>query len=640
VPHPSVTSPPPTPNPWLTPRALTALLFPIAIWAFCTLFFRADLGRWNDDYFFNTLDPATGDIKSWALTTRDPYVDPTGHLGPWRPLLFTVITGLITLTWNHFWIAHLVGALLHAANTLVLFVILRKFGRSIHASAAACVLFLCWAVHNEAYLWASAFGSVTSALLFQFIVLCMVYFAKGGGWGWVFPIVFLTALILGFNEQASGALAALPLAYWAVCPDAQTTRERMKRAIIPTIAACTLIPIYVYLVRRYSPPGLGVEAESYVTLREFPDRMVAVAKDMLRNITLREFWYPAFALGWREWTAKNWLFLSWLIVLLATAIAALRSWIKIPAHGENAAQRIAARHAYVCLFSAAAAVGACAPIAIIAGYPAHSRVVYIVILVSMPALACCFDGLARLMAYAQAAPNIARILRTAVGLALCALMLFGGVMNIGAQARLRRTVQKDELNGRQLVEQVPDPLPDTVFLPLSIRPNVFTIEEIAFLHPWLKSDRFPRELDLHRGEVNNFHYRVRPVWEGLWSMRSFVKFQYQRNDLHCLRAGAGHQLILDATASHVRYIWPYGIPYPSTDPNPPADDPARINALIPWTHIIPITFDSAGNLQVVTRVIVERANATTPPLFIDIPQLADRVASHRVPPREVRIMLH
>ena len=241
------------------------------------------------------------------MTTRDPYVDPTGHLGPWRPLLFTVITGLITLTWNHFWIAHLVGAFLHAANTLVLFVILRKFGRSIHASAAACVLFLCWAVHNEAYLWASAFGSVTSALLFQFIVLCMVYFAKGGGWGWVFPIVFLTALILGFNEQASGALAALPLAYWAVCPDAQTTRERMKRAIIPTIAACTLIPIYVYLVRRYSPPGLGVEAESYVTLREFPDRMVAVAKDMLRNITLREFWYPAFALGWREWTAKNWL---------------------------------------------------------------------------------------------------------------------------------------------------------------------------------------------------------------------------------------------------------------------------------------------------------------------------------------------
>jgi hypothetical protein len=256
------------------------------------------------------------------------------------------------------------------------------------------------------------------------------------------------------------------------------------------------------------------------------------------------------------------------------------------------------------------------PVAVIANYPALSRVSYVVVLLLALPLACCFDLLGRLISRYERPALVYRVL---TGIGLAALMTFGGVMSIGAQARMKRIVALDDLNGRQLKQQVPNPVPGTVFLPVSIRPPVFTIEEIVFLHPWLRPDRIAREMDIHRPYVANFQWTVRSVWEGLWSMKYFVKFVYKRDDVWSLFAPQDGRPIIDADADHVRFIWPFCVPYEA-----PALDitQSSVNALIPWEKVIPITFDAQGNLKVVSRILITSAKDATKNRLIQIPQTA------------------
>jgi len=626
---------------------LLAIAFPLVVWAFATLFHGGQMGPWNDDYFFNTRDPATGDIAGWAITSREPYQAATGQLSAWRPLLFTVITGVITLCWNHFWIAHVVGALLHAANVIVFFVLLRQLGRSLHTAAACASLFLCWAVHHEAWLWPSAYGSVTSALLAQIVVLLMLRYARGpeangitsapmpgpGRYWCIAAMMSLTLLILGFNEQATGILAALPFAYFAVCDTQEPTPRRLRRAALATAAVCLLPPLYVYVVRTTAQPGLGVNPDTYVPLTGLWPRFLQVVRDFAMTISMKNFWYPALALGWRAWTIKNYIFLPWLGLLIAASICSWRIWMRcrptsppqhIPPHPLSpAAARIVfqtpVRIWAVVFLGLGGAFGAMLPIAVIEGYPAHSRVTYIVLLMLLIAFACALDGIAAGVRQAFAHDwRAQRRFLSAAGVALLALMLFGGVMSVGTQERMRRTVAKDELNGQQLRALLPSPLPGTVFLPVTIRPPVFTVEQIVILHPWLTMQRLPRELDRLRPKVGGFHWPVRSVWEGLWSMKYFVKHVYARDDVWLLFAAEELTLIEDITPENVRFVWHFGTPYAqATDPQ--NKDP--YDAVIPLEKVVPITFDADGNLLLVARLIVEDKQGTQVLREVAIPQV-------------------
>jgi hypothetical protein len=601
-----------------------AVLFFLAIWAFATLFFGGNIGRWNDDYYFTLRNPVDESIAAWATTTREPYLPSTGVLSAWRPLMFTAGSWLITLAWKSFWIAHAVGALLHLAHTLLLYLSLRQFGRSVHAAAATAGLFLCWAGTHESWLWPSAYGSLTAALFLQLIILCMLRYARGyevssGRYGQVVLMVVLTIIMLGFHEQASGALPALGLVYLAVADTAEPIKRRLWRAALATASVCILPPLYVLAVRATTQPGLGVNPETYVPLHAMWDRVVFVWRDMANTIIMRDFWYPAFALGWREWTRTNSLFIPWLVVLAVTAIAPLRHWIATPTHGPGAIRREGVRHGFVVLFGILGAAGACMPVAVIAGYPALSRVTYVIVLLLAFSVACLFDVVGRLFAKFDRA---ALIYRVVTGCALLGLMGFGGVMSIGAQARMKRVVAMDDLNAKQLRELVPDPAPGTVFLPLTLRPPAYTLEQIVFLHPWITPDRIGREIQIHRPAFESFRWTVCSVWEGLWSMKYFVKFAYGRDDVWSLYAARDRRPIIDADANHVRFIWPYCAPYEV----PPLDAAqSNVNALIPWEKVIPITFDAQGNLKVVARVHITSDKNPSLNLYLQIPQ----TASHR-----------
>lgn len=613
---PPVTDVPPPRSGRLAPLAAAGCCL-LVFWAFATLFFGGHIGPWNDDYFFTLRDPAGPHLTGWAVTAREPYLPPTGHLGTWRPLLFTVITWVITLAWDRFFIAHLVGALLHLANVVTLYALLRRLGRSVHAAAAACGLVLCWAATHEAWLWPSAMGSVTSALLLQGVMLCMTHLARDPAARRVprtVLMVGLTLAMLGFNEQATGGLAVLPLIFLAVADKDAPLRDRLARALTPAAIVWILPPLYVLLVRATAQKGLGVSAESYVPALHLWPRCLQVFRDMGRTISMQDFWYPAFALGWRSWTHATPVFLAWSAALIGAAAWALRHWTATPSHGPGAPPRRPATAWLVTLAGLVAAAGACLPVAVIANYPALSRVTYVVVLMLALPVACLFDGMGR-ASFVSA--RVARLWSVTGGVLLSGLMLFGGVMSVGAQARLKRVVDLDERNARQLVEQVPDPASGTVFLPLRPRPPAFSANELLLLHPWLSVDGVQRALERRGPSIGGFQWAVRSAWDGLWSMKYFVKFAYGRDDVWSLYAVEGKQPILDADDAAVRFIWPFGIPYDVPDPN----QPGEVQARIPWEKVIPLTFDEAGNLQVVTRVRVRRAGQER---TIDVPQLKGR----------------
>ncbi|MBX3382734.1 MAG: hypothetical protein KF864_04395 [Phycisphaeraceae bacterium] len=572
-----------------------ALLFPIILWAFATLYYGGDLGRWNDDYFFNLRSPVTDTVQGWAVTTREPYLPETGRLHAWRPLLFIIIPNLNGYFWHHFWVVHAVGALLHGAACLLLFYLLRAMGRSLHTSAACALLFLCWAGAHEAWTWPSAFGSVTSTILLATICLAGAAFARRerAGWWLVFGVMLpAAALLLCFNEQASGAFAALPLLVWALCPRGLSWGALARRGLIPAAAVCVLPPLYVLLVRATAQPGLGVSAESYVPLDAMFTRLLEVADNMAVSIGMRDFALPALGLGVRELLLNKTSLWVWGTLLAAAWAAGAWAWSATPAFGPGAPARREARHALVFLFGIVGAAGACLPIAVINGYPALSRVTYVVIFMLLIAGACVFDGLSRAIHGVRPAAGAWRTLSAAaLGVALAA----GAVMTIGAHARLRLTTRADERNGQELRELVPSPAPGTVFLPVSIRPDVFTLREILLPDPTMPIDTVPRQMERAAPKFEAFRRAVRPVWEGLWSMRSFVKWVYGRDDVHCLYAAIGLEPILDLNEREVRFIWPFGVPY---------HEPESNNAVIPVEMVIPITFDERGRVRIVTSLVL------------------------------------
>lgn len=573
--------------------ATACISFSLAVWLFATFFFFGDIGPWNDDYFFTQRDPVSGEIARWVLTTRDPYLEPTGHLNALRPWLHTVIPAILSIFWDHFWAAHLVGAIGHGLAGLFLYRILRGLGRSVHASGAAALFFIAWGVHHEAYLWVSAYGTLFSSLIFLGMVLCVLRLARGGGWWWGAAIPLGAIGVLGFQEQASGAFPALMLAYWAACPNDELWRRRLLRPGIPVAAACALVPVYLYFCKRFAQPGLGNTDESYEPLAGIPKRVFNLGKGFIRNIGLKDFSVGPLKLGGRA-LQENWPLLAvWVVVFVVLGYFAWRAWCTTPMHGFGSPPRRPARVWAVTLFGLAAFVGSTLTIAVIRGYQPLSRVTYLPFASLLIAASPLLDGIARLFhplsfvpgAASPEADRLSAWYRRLTGAGLGALLILGGVLSIGAASRMRQIVQLDEANGRRLKELLPNPRPGTVFLPTGLRPLPFKTRQAAF------------------------NYGISSVWERLWSMKFFIKFVYGRDDVWSLGACHGLPILMDADQEKAVYIWPFGVPY---------YDPATDRAPIPWEFIVPIAFDERGEVRIVTTLVQPRRDA--PPLLIDVPQ--------------------
>jgi len=557
----------------MTRRGVVALVFPITLLLFATFFFFGDLGYWNDDYHFTNRDPVTGGFDSLIKTTRDPFLPSTGSLCAWRPLHNVLTPALLTIFWDHDWIVHLAGVLLHAAAAGLFYALLRALGRSVHGSAAAVMLFIVWAAHYEVVLWPSAFATGLATSCYLAVALMYVRLAKAGcgGWWLLAPMTVLAAAVPCLNEQPAGMFAALPLAYMAVRPKGERLGQSLVRALVPTACFGAVCIAYILYVRANAQPGWGVSEEYYAPAAEWPRRLGQVARGMRSQFFMRYFATGALEQGWVELRAWSVMALLWSGALAGAAVVGLRLWVGTPTHGPGSPQHATARPWWVAAFGVAMFIGACLPLAVTQYYVANSRTCYPALLGVLLALTVIGDSVGRLVHHR---PRLSRPYLVTTGLGLLAIFALLSVIYIGAQGRARRTNHRDVAIAARLRELAPHPPAGTIFLPLHIA------------HEAVLTGYRP------------FDHQLVSAWDKSWAVPFLIKFAYGRSDVYAAYRIRGYEPIIEMHQDYIIFEWAFDTPYP----NPPLG-----NARFEWDCVIPFVVDERGEAEVVTEVVVQQA---------------------------------
>lgn len=207
-------------------------------------FFVGDTGVYNDDYFLNQRDPATGKIES--LIMNRPW-----HL--WRPVTRVVLPGLVTTLWHTPWVLHLISAGLHAAVVGLAYGLLRRVRVSAGIAACGAMLFMLYPAHFEAVLWIAIICTLLSTVLVLGIWHLYAWWLERGHEAPVGTRLWALAAMGGsawvaaaMNEQPPGVLAALPMLVMILGgAKGASFAERARRTLLPVAVVGLALVIYL-----------------------------------------------------------------------------------------------------------------------------------------------------------------------------------------------------------------------------------------------------------------------------------------------------------------------------------------------------------------------------------------------------------
>ena len=207
-----------------------------------------------DDHLYvyanpHVLNGITTDGIIWAFTS--------GHASNWHPLTWLSLMLDCQLFGPEPGSMHLVNLLLHLANTLLIFTVLRKKSESVWPSAFVAALFAIHPAHVESVAWVAERKDVLSTFFFMLILLAYVAYVRRPG---IFRYLIILA-VFAMGLLAKPMLVTLPfllllLDYWPlkrfqVSPKLKTFS--WQRAIIEKIPFFVLAIIssaVTFLVQR------------------------------------------------------------------------------------------------------------------------------------------------------------------------------------------------------------------------------------------------------------------------------------------------------------------------------------------------------------------------------------------------------
>ncbi len=129
----------------------------------------------------------------WAFTT--------GHASNWHPLTWLSHMLDCQLFGHHVGAQHLISVGFHIANTLLLFLLLRRMTGALWRSVVVAALFALHPLHVESVAWISERKDVLSALFFLLAIWAYVRYTEGGGPESAVPSPNSAS---GIQHQASG----------------------------------------------------------------------------------------------------------------------------------------------------------------------------------------------------------------------------------------------------------------------------------------------------------------------------------------------------------------------------------------------------------------------------------------------------
>ncbi len=140
----------------------------------------------------------TRDSIIWAFTT--------GHASNWHPLTWLSLMLDYQLFGLRAGAFHITNLLLHTANTLLLFLVLRKMTRSLYRSGFVALVFALHPLHVESVAWVAERKDVLSTLFWLLTMWVYSSYAQRGG-----GVRYLIILLLfGLGLMAKPMLVTLP----------------------------------------------------------------------------------------------------------------------------------------------------------------------------------------------------------------------------------------------------------------------------------------------------------------------------------------------------------------------------------------------------------------------------------------------
>lgn len=606
-----------------------ALALPMVAWLIATLAFFGDVPRWNDDYFFCQRDFATGERVGWVLTTREPYLPPTGVVQAWRPLHHVWLPAMVTALWDTPRLITLVGALIQLVSSALLYRMLRALGRTRHASAAAAIWYLIWPLGFEPVLWAAAFSTSLACATAFASVLIGVRLGRNRGAGvrsitlHLLALAALIAITVTLNEQPASIAGVVPMAVLATGIARERdlrrgVRTRLLRAIVAGVVGALVVAAYVINVRVNGQRGLGNDPDSYVPLAHLPSRIIEIFDGLVGWIALQPLAVGAWRLAWREVSQHPLAAGAWAAAFAFGAWASWRAWVseeivseKRAASSENDSRDQDARGATASASASAPAwttsliglamlVCGSIPIAAIIGYQTNSRTATFMFAGVCVLLAGLTDPLG---AWMERVPRRGLIYRRATGVALITLVAVGSFIYVGVQARFRVVDAWNRNQLARLAERVPNPAPDTAFLPIAVNAKPLKTGHRAF-------DR-----------------NMMTCWEATWMLPYAVPEAYHRPDVYMLYHKPApnnleHRVIGMITPEWMQFEWSAATKFPFRD---------DFGAWLDWPRLIPVVVEADGP-HPVSRLIVRRKGHAD--LIIDIPQTTAMVQRGEMQPYE------
>ncbi len=587
---------------------LAAWLFPILAFLAATLFLGGNLGKNTDDYAINLRDPVTNAIP-WPFNPLERY--------PffWRPLHNTLCFTIGTLFPEANRSIHIAVALFHALSVLGLFLLLREMTRTRLAPALAALLFAVYPLHGEVAFWFCTTSTAIGTALFFAAALVTVRYARAEK-ATYHPLLLIFALffiITCFYEQSAAPATALPFVVFAASPRSRGWAARLNRAFSATFAAGLACLTYVALLLSTAPSNARGNIGSFVKVDRLADRFHEFSigvRNVMYADRASQITRGSLILGWE--TLHSPLGLVTAAALMAAAVL----WLIWAVRRGGARPHFIATSAKPpdlgWLFSCGVAtfIAAWFPVFVIDHQIIEMRNTYVPLIGLAMVVAALLDAILSLrFPKTPHAPAVARATAALAGVAAAAI---GVVCLVGTQSFLHARWKQDQYEIAELKRLVPNPPPNTVFVPMRTNATPTRTGLIFF----------------DRGRYG--------VLETPWSASDAIAFAYHRSDL--------------GATSYNPWLPPPRIPLDKPGPDGarwthglsksllaifPADPEGGVR--IPWTNMVPLVtepFARGNELRLLSRIDVEspdhRDLEIRPPIVLAAIDAAKR-ANTRLP---------
>ncbi len=295
---------------WLTPSVVSLAVALLATLPYLRLL-RAGFIGLDDQAYVVENEMVRGGLSwpgiRWAFTTF--------YQANWHPLTWISHQADVSLFGLRPWGHHLVGILLHAASSVLLYLLLRRATGAPGASALVAALFAVHPVHVESVAWVAERKDVLAGLLFMLGLGCYRWYLSrpGGGRYALLAAVFALGL-LAKPMVVTFPFVLLLLDWWPLgrlqWPRRGVAAPAMRGVLaekIPLLAMSLASSVVTYLAQA----GFGaVERSAFFTLpRRLGGALLAYARYVEKTVWpshLAVFYpHPRILPGW--WVAAGFL---------------------------------------------------------------------------------------------------------------------------------------------------------------------------------------------------------------------------------------------------------------------------------------------------------------------------------------------